>query len=389
MGRELLNFKMFLTMLFAFMVGYAIMTYGRLVVEEIGRYDRALSNRTHIIERAKAKPITVRGLYLTASSAASSKTRQRIIDLIKETELNSVIVDIKDYTGNILYDSDLALVNELDTERIVMRDVAGIVDEFHAADIYVIARQTVFQDPALAQAKSEWAITVQGGGLWRDYKGLSWVDPTRPEVWQYNFAIAREASKLGFDEINFDYVRFPSDGNIRTAVYANLNESKAETMRGFFSALDESLKRSRVYTSLDLFGLVLESGDFDLNIGQTLAVALDTVDYICPMTYPSHYPAGYLGLANPADHPYAVVSNGLKKAQATFADAERTQLRPWVQAFDLGAVYDGQKIRAQITAIEETDRTAGWMLWNASNNYTARGLLPDERSTALRYDVEM
>src|SRR3989338_7204052 len=226
MGRELLNFKMFLSVLFAFTVGYAIITYGRLVREEIGRYDRALSERVQVIDRVKAKPITVKVLYLTASSAASSRTRQRIIELIKETELNSVIIDIKDYTGNILYDSDLDLVNQLDTERVVMREVKEIINEFHNADIYVVARQTVFQDPALAQAQPEWAITTEGGGLWRDYKGLSWVDPTKPEVWQYNFAVAREASKLGFDEINFDYVRFPSDGNIRTAVYANLEGSK-------------------------------------------------------------------------------------------------------------------------------------------------------------------
>src|SRR3989338_2765103 len=144
MGRELLSFKMFLSVLFAFTVVYAIITYGRLVREEIGRYDRALSDRTNIIERAKAKPITVKGLYLTASSAASARTRERIINLINETELNSVIIDIKDYSGNVLYDSNLDIVNELDTERVVMRDVKEVINEFHAADVYVIARQTVF-----------------------------------------------------------------------------------------------------------------------------------------------------------------------------------------------------------------------------------------------------
>ena len=134
---------------------------------------------------------------------------------------SQLVIDIKDYSGLVLYDSNLLWVNEFKTEQDRLGDVKALIQKFHDNDIYVIARQTVFQDPILAERKPEWAIQSRNGGLWRDHKGLAWVDPTEKAVWRYNLAIAKEAILLGFDEINFDYVRFPSDGNLSLVVYTN------------------------------------------------------------------------------------------------------------------------------------------------------------------------
>lgn len=320
----------------------------------------------------RPEPRVVKGVYLTAYSAGSSRKVQEIISLIERTELNAVVIDIKDYSGYLLYNSQVPLALQADVVDNRLGDVRALIELLHEHDIYVIARQTVFQDPALAAYKPEWAITRQGGGLWRDYKGLSWVDPTREDVWQYNVDIAKEAIMLGFDEINFDYVRYPSDGPIRLAVYSSSRE-KTDNMAMFFSYLSEQLQHEPAYISLDLFGFVMERHD-GMQIGQRLEDAVDTVDYISPMMYPSHYPSGHLGLSNPAAHPYAVIDHGMEAGIPYFVDT-RAQVRPWIQAFHLGAEYGATNIRAQIDALEQYPN-AGWLLWNAANRYTDAGLRP-------------
>ena len=323
-------------------------------------------------KKLKPKKREVKAVYLTAYSAGSSRTMGRIIKLIDETELNAVMIDIKDYSGLVLYDSNLLWVNEFKTEDNRLGDVKALVKKFHDNNIYVIARQTVFQDPILAKKKPEWAIHSKTGGLWRDNKGLAWVDPTRKEIWNYNVAIAREAIRLGFDEINFDYVRFPSDGNMSNVVYTNGEKEKYEVMHDFYHYLNMRLSGESAWISLDMFGFVMERHD-GMNIGQRLEDAVDEVDYICPMMYPSHYPAGHLGLANPADYPAQIFDNGLKKGLEYFT-GHRAEVRPWLQAFDLGSNYrDGAKIREQIETIEKYTE-AGWLIWDASNRYTSAGL---------------
>ncbi len=312
---------------------------------------------------------TVKALYLTAYSTANPKKLDQIIDLIDKTELNAIVIDIKDYSGNILYDSQLPLVNELQTDEGRLGDVQAIIKKLHEHHIYVIARQTVFQDPILSLKKPDWAIGSKRGGLWRDKKGLTWVDPTKKEVWEYNVAIAREAVKLGFDEINFDYVRFPSDGDMTDVVYTNGDTERHEIMKEFYHYLGDSFAGS-VPISLDVFGFVMERPEF--TIGQSLADMVDAVDFVYPMMYPSHYPAGHLGFRNPAEHPAEVFDHGLSKGMP-LVEGKKAKIRPWTQVFDLGAKYDADKIRAQIDTIEKyTD--AGWLMWNASNRYSDAGL---------------
>lgn len=333
----------------------------------------SLEVRLAYAKKQKQKPPkrVVKGLYLTAYSAGSPQKVEAIIDLIRGTELNAVVIDIKDYSGFVLYDSAVPLVNELSLEDDRLGDIAAIIQTFHDHDIYVIARQTVFQDPILAEKKPEWAIKSTYGGLWRDHKGLAWVDPTIQDIWEYNMDIAREAVSFGFDEINFDYVRFPSDGNMSLVVYTTADKPRHDVMGEFYAFLGDSFETLPAWVSIDQFGFVMERHD-GMSIGQRLEDAVDHIDYICPMMYPSHYPSGHLGLVNPAAHPYMVIDNGMQKGVPYFEDA-RAAVRPWIQAFNIGAEYGATNIRAQIDAIEQYDN-AGWLLWNAANRYTAAGL---------------
>lgn len=324
------------------------------------------------IVRQKPARQKAKGIYLTASSAANPKKVAAMIKLIDTTELNAVVIDTKDYTGKILYPSIVPLAAELKTVKPVMVDVPAIIKQFHDKNIYVIARQTVFQDPALATAKTDWAIKSKKGGLWRDNLGLAWVDPTKHEVWDYNVDLAKEAIALGFDEINFDYVRFPTDGDLSQAVFSTTTKHRYDNMAEFYKYISDALIDEPAYISLDFFGFVMERHD-GMSIGQRLVDAVNVVDYISPMMYPSHYPKGYLNFDNPAEHPREVIANGMKKGIGYFTTSTRAEVRPWLQAFHLGAHYDATKIRAQIDAVEKHPN-GGWLLWNASNNYTSNGL---------------
>ncbi len=318
-------------------------------------------------------PPVVKGLYLTAYSAGNSKKIDEIIKLIQRTELNSVVIDIKDYSGYILYDSNLPFVVKNKMRSVRVTDLRALIDKLHQANIYTIARVSTFQDPLLAETKPEWALRDKFGGLWRDHKGLAWIDPNKKEIWNYIISVAKEVVRFGFDEVNFDYIRFPTDGNLKQIVYTHGDRAKYEVIADFFQYVLASMSSTGAVLSADLFGLTTQrTGTDDMNIGQRWGDAVRNFDYVCPMVYPSHYPPKYMGFANPAEHPYEViysaVSSGVRRAQAT-----RAQVRPWLQAFNMGAIYDAAKIRAQIDASDKAG-AQGWLLWNAANRYTDAGL---------------
>ncbi len=323
------------------------------------------------------KPILIenKAIYITAYTAGNKARRQDLVNLIKETELNSIVIDIKDYSGLIFFNTGIELAKEIKAENIRIPDLKEWLTELKKEGVYTIARITIFQDPYLAEKKPEIALKSKEGGIWRDYKGLAWVDPTHKIVWKYNLDLAKEAVKIGFDEVNFDYIRFPSDGNIRQIVYADLQDEssfgKSEVMAEFYKYINEALRFEPVITSADLFGMVMWRSD-GLNIGQRLEDALHNFDYVCPMVYPSHYPKGFEGFANPAEHPYEIIYRSLIKPSEILANS-RAKIRPWLQAFNLGAVYTPEMIRKQIQATYDGGGY-GWILWNASNRYTVGGL---------------
>jgi hypothetical protein len=357
-------------------------------------------------------PDSVRGIYITASTATISKF-DKLLELVDKTELNTIVLDFKDWKGQPAFKLKRASLQEFTVSHPVIRDIDALVRKVHDKGIYLIGRIAVFQDPYLVAKKPEWALRDKRGGVWRDWKGISWVDPTHPDVWKYNVELAREAYSHGFDEINFDYVRFPSDGPIEQIKYATYDgkSDKSAQMRKFFAYLDHELRRNAVtqYTrdgvtrkeesvnmpiSVDVFGLTMGRED-GLGIGQRYQDVAPFFDAVSPMVYPSHYPPTYQGFANPAAHPYEIINDAMKwgveklayyRGETSidksnyrgFASINSSgkpfgQLRPWLQDFDLGANYDAAMVRKEIQAVYDAGLD-DWLLWNAGNNYTAGAL---------------
>lgn len=352
-------------------------------------------------------PSEVKSIYATVWTASSNKSMDRVINLIKTTDLNSVIIDIKDYTGRLPFIPQSSSLNDMGVGKEMITDLPDLIDRLHEENIYVIARIAVFQDVFLAEKKEEWAIKDgKTGKVWRDRNDLAWVDPASKEVWEYILEIAKETDNLGFDELNFDYIRFPSDGdldNLSFPFYDGVT-LKTEVMRGFYSFLSDNLRKDGIIISADIFG----QATFDrggLGIGQYLEYIAPYFDFICPMVYPSHYANGFNGFDNPAEHPYEIVKYSLDKArQRLFAYQEKelkdnststslitkkdideavekgiisevAKIRPWLQDFDMGADYDEEKVRAQIKATEDSQTGVGWFLWDPRNIYTASALV--------------
>jgi len=333
-------------------------------------------------------PEEVRGFYMTAHSAGDAKLRKGLFDYAKRNRLNAVVIDVKDGDGLLSFMPKRIALQPHAPEKATIPDLDAVLDEAGEAGLYRIARVFVFQDPMYVKRFPAEAIQKSGGGVWSDYKGVTWVDPASEAAWRYNVEVARDVYERGFDEVQFDYIRFPSDGNLKTIAYPRYDGKtpKHEVIGRFFAFMHEELeKKARIPISFDLFGYVTWYVDYDLGIGQLLVDALPNATAISAMTYPSHYSAGSLGYGNPADHPYEIVADSLKKANLLYARRERecaeasstpilpcdgalAQQRPWIQAFDIGAVYSADKIEAQIKAVRDQGGK-GFLLWNARNVY--------------------
>ena len=322
-------------------------------------------------------PDIVKGVYLTSSSAGSEKKINWLINLKSSSELNAVVVDIKDFSGYVAYDSEVPEAEQYKTERIDIEDIDALVEKLHESGIYVIARMTVFQDPALVRARPDWAVKNKYTGRpWTDNKGLSWIDPANHEAWIYYSAIAKDTLSRGFDEINFDYIRFPSDGNMEALVFPSWNTtiSRPRILSQFYKFMRSELGNAKM--SADLFGFVTTRTE-DFGVGQVMEDAFEYFDYVSPMVYPSHYPSNFLGFENPAEHPYEVVLHALKSARERLIAFEektgkKSNIRPWIQDFKLGAAYTPEMVQAEIKAAQDAlgNRYNGFTLWNAGNNYT-------------------
>lgn len=323
-------------------------------------------------------PEPVKALYMTACVAATLSWRQDLKNLIDTTELNSVVIDIKDYSGSVSFrpDADCHI-----------SDLKVFIDELHQANIYIIGRIAVFQDPRYSTLNPLLAVrSKSSGGVWKDFKGLSFIDIGAKPYWDYILEISKVAYELGFDELNYDYVRYPSDGNMEDAEYSWTagTSTKAEMLENFFSYLHQNLQNAGIKSSVDIFGMTTTAAH-DLGIGQVLEKALPYFDYVAPMVYPSHYPASWGGFGNPAEYPYEVVKTAMSEGKRReeilnisigLATSTPSKLRPWLQDFNLGATYTPDKVRAQIQATYDSGLTS-WMIWSAANKYTKEALLSE------------
>ncbi len=381
-----------------FLVSVLFFSYTRLTDFVSTKYEPEIKIEEEIIE-VKEKPFvathistpeSVKAIYMTACAASSRSFRNGLVQLVEDTEINSIVLNIKDETGKIAFDvgnEDLQdAVAVLNNGECKIQDIKGLIKDWHNRGIYVIGRLPVFQDLYMTKKRPDLAVKRESDGeVWRDRKGISWLDAGSKEVWDYVVAIGLESYRLGFDELNFDYIRFPSDGNMRDIYYPFSEETvmadpdlgKAKVMRKFFSYLNKNLKETGVVLSADLFGMVTTNPD-DLNIGQILEYAAPYFDYVSPMVYPSHYPWGFNGWENPNNYPYEIVKFSMDSAVEKLNNASTSplKLRPWLQDFDYGGDYDIEEVKAQIQATYDAGLTS-WMLWSASNRYT-RGALKDK-----------
>lgn len=323
-------------------------------------------------------PEVVKAIYLTSATPSVSHFDD-LIKLVEDTELNAMVIDIKDSYGKVAYDSEVALAKKVGISKGRIKNLPGLLARLHEKNIYAIARIAVFQDPALTRARPDLALQDSGGGVWGDRKGVSWVDPAAKEVWAYNEALAKEVYKLGFDEINFDYIRFATDGAVSRIRYPFYDGKtpKWQVMKDFFKNVRDNVGAAGIPISVDLFGITLWRAD-DVNIGQRLSDALLYFDYVAPMLYPSHFPAGFEGWANPALYPYEIYKRSIARGMATSASTTdaRAKFRPWIQDFDLGADYTAAMVKEQIRGSMD-EGSSGWMLWNARNVYTEDAFLKE------------
>ena len=314
-----------------------------------------------------ANPANVKALYLTSDTVRNPKKMFLINKLLDETELNGVIIDVK--VGKPAIDKELE----------------KIVADFNRRGVWTIARIVVMQDSRLATRRPELAIKNSKGEFWRSGKRewqRYWVDPASEEVIEYNIAIAKKAIDAGFKEIQFDYIRFPSDGNMKDMVYPYYKGgSKYEVMARFFARLNLELKTydPEILLSIDIFGEAHVNGRGS-GIGQDLKDIEKYFDVISPMNYPSHFNCGEFGFHDPNQHPYEIMSKSLSAGKKHLTKPG-VIIRPWLQAFSIAniykcggkIVYGKDELAAQIKAVYD-NKHYGWMLWNASNRYSEEDL---------------
>lgn len=328
-------------------------------------------------------PEHVKAIYISAWVAGTPSIRNRLIKLIDETELNSIVIDVKDNTGVLSWDGRV-------------RDLETFVKELHEKNIYVIARVSAFQDPAYVKLHPDLAVkNVSTGEVWRDHKGVPWIDPGSMQMWQFLSFIGHKSYEIGFDEINFDYIRFPTDGKLSLMRFPvsgarGLNDKRG-VIKEFYKFLHDDFSKDGIPISGDVFGIILVNKNETKTLGQDLHDALTYFDYVAPMVYPSHFYSGTNNLKNPAEHPREIINYSMlgavsiaqEVASSTYASSTLSyasttaiyidKLRPWYQDFDMGATYTADMVRAQIEAGYKL-KINSWMLWDPANKYTPAAL---------------
>ena len=328
-------------------------------------------------------PDTLRGLYVNRWAALGGKLN-RLIDVAKKTEVNALVIDVKDDRGFVLYRSGVPLAREIgadtaDGHWMSAARLRAMLDTMAAHGIYPIARIVVAKDPLLAQKKLDLAIKRKADlKPWLDKNGRPWLDPHQRPVWQYAADLAREAYNLGFSEVQFDYVRFPDEKRlVAETVYPLANgRPRAQVIREQLGFLRGTLKPHGIRVTADVFGLTA-TDTTDMGIGQRWEMFIDQVDVVLPMVYPSHFARGTYKLRNPNARPYATIDNALKDAiKRSKPVANAAQIIPWYQDFTLGPPhYYAEHIRAQKKAGYDNGFQS-WILWNPKSNYTIAALEP-------------
>ena len=349
------------------------------LIAKLPGYTRVVVEPTRDKVEIVLKPQVIRAAYLTYFGIGDRGIRGRVLDLLARTELNAVVIDVKGDRGWIVYPTRVELALSAGAQGPgTLRQFDALMADLKARGVYTIARIVTFKDNILARHRPDWAvIDSQTGKPWIDRERLAWMDPFREEVWNYNIAIAHEAIERGFDEVQFDYVRFPTDGKLSNARYSRPvnKETRLPTVAAFLERARREVGARGAYVSADVFGYVAFNEN-DTDIGQRVEELAPNLDYISPMVYPSGYHVGIPGFRNPVQNSYQVVRESVRLIRKRAAHTQ-VRVRPWLQdfrdyAFDR-RIFGVAEIRDQIRGADEGGGT-GWMLWNPRNDYTGAAL---------------
>lgn len=380
----------------------------------------------------------VRGIFVTGAMAGTDNM-ENLIDLVDRTELNAMVIDIKNDEGRVTYDMEIPSVQDAGSCRRYIRDMEALIGKCKEKDIYLIARIVAFKDPYMEQAKPEWCIHNKDGSLFKDKDGMTWLDPHNEQVWEYLLDIVAEALNIGFDEIQFDYMRFSTDPGMENVDFVQTEdeEDRRQVITDFVKLASDKIHELGGAISADVYGVVIDSERDQKIVGQDYVELSKYLDYISPMVYPSHYGPYNYNIPVPDAEPYRLVLTAMQASRKVMAgvdalqevnnlesgnlDAEsivtantvsgnmqtedmteneeeeysmedlaalepmdgvKAQVRPWLQDFTATWVkghisYGADEIRAQIQGVYDAGYEE-WILWNASNRYTEEGLIKDE-----------
>ena len=323
--------------------------------------------------RDSAAPPVIRALYVNRFAAQSARKMHWLVGIADSTEINGLVIDMKDEFG-LNYRSDSAAFrrNGASTHGMV-RDVKALLDTLHAHQVVAIARIVVFKDPVAADVNATWTIRRPDGSVWQDKKANKWVDPYNKALWEYNIGVAEELVRLGFDEIQFDYIRFPEPyRSLGPQIFpANDGRSKPDLLAAFLKTARERLNKLGVRSTADVFGFVTTVRG-PLEIGQWWEKLAPVTDVLLPMSYPSHYPRGTWGIPRPNAEPYQVMKIAIDTARVRDQKLGITapeHIRPWLQAFSLGKPdYGAEQVQQQKQAVYDAGYD-GWVLWHPGSKY--------------------
>ena len=348
----------------------------------------------------------VKGIYIASKPLANAEFMSRFWNNMDSTELNAVVIDIKDDYGKVTYNMQgVGMLDELGTVEPIIDDMPGLMQKFKEHGIYTIARIVSMRDPHIGKVKPEWCLTNQDGTVYTDNSGYTWINPYKTEYWDYLLSIADQCIADGFDEIQFDYIRFCTDKGAGDCVFDE-NETKGRDKISIISEavqyLSDHVKAQGAFVSCDVFGTIIGSQIDSRSVGQDYPQMASLVDYMCPMIYPSHYSAGNFGLDMPDLHPYESILGALKRSKSVinkaFAEGgdygNAAIVRPWLQAFTaswLGSgnyiSYGAEAVRQEIQAVYDAGYDE-WILWSASASYDYSGFLSPSEAEAEAEQIE-
>jgi hypothetical protein len=331
----------------------------------------------------KLTPLLPKALYLTVYGIGAPFLLDPALDVIERSKLNALVIDIKGDRGLIPYPSALPLAAKIGAQKLrTIPDLKALVSGLKAKNLYLIARIVTFKDTLLATAHPEWAVRGPGGALWKDREGLAWIDPFQKAAWDYPISVAEEAAAAGFDEVQFDYIRFPDAGGMAYSE-ASTETSRVAAITGFLREAKRRLVPYNVFLAMDSFGYVCWNEN-DTGIGQRIEDLAAVADVISPMLYPSGFQFGIPGYRNPVQNPYEIVYKSLEECKRRTANLP-ARYRPWLQAFTDyafgGKIFGAEEIGKQTKASRDAG-TDGWMLWNPRNVYTTNDIKPDPPADA-------